>query len=226
MSEENKKAIELVASDGTSSERSLLKPEEEELVGFLSPSELMVLKEYRSAGHPPLAPKTASAFFNLFCQEKSTREIYELNKSFPYGAIVDARIRYKWDLLKNEYISSLHENVKNRLIKAQMESVSFLADVMSATHKKYGSRIAKYLQSGDENDLGGFEISTVAQYNKAIEGLLKISGQDQKKIKLEASGPSSSQNSNGEQETTNKTKLISPSKAAQILKILTSEEET
>jgi hypothetical protein len=129
-------------------------------------------------------------------------------------------------LLKNEYISSLHENVKNRLIKAQMESVSFLADVMSATHKKYGSRIAKYLQSGDENDLGGFEISTVAQYNKAIEGLLKISGQDQKKIKLEASGPSSSQNSNGEQETTNRTKLISPSKAAQILKILTSEEET
>jgi hypothetical protein len=209
-----------------------LKEQEAQAFLQLTAKEQKALCEYREQGLPPLAPKTALGFYSLFLSGRSTEQIHELNRAFAYGAIVDARLRYGWDSTKTEYLSSLQSEVHTRMIQTQMESVGFIADVVSATHKKYGGKIAKYLQTGDESELDGFDLTSLAQYGKAIENLLKVTGQDQtKKVKLisdlpSGTGPTGTPKTvSGTTESLTGKSRLSDTQAAKILAVLAGDDD-
>jgi hypothetical protein len=192
--------------------------EKNEIV-LLNQEDQRILDEFRESGFPKLAPQAAASFFELYLNGTSPREIQKLNPAFKLGAILDAQIRYNWDANKDRYVQELQENTVKRLAQVQMEATAFLADSLAAAHKKHGTALRKYLQTSDESELNGFDIGSITSYSRSIDALLKITGQDQKKIKLE---------SKIEQNVNLKNmgnKPLTPEQAAALLEILEDKSE-
>jgi hypothetical protein len=205
------KKDEIIVVETTVKERALkLLPEEEK----------QVLEDFRKSGKPGLAPTTSSAFFELYLNGNSVYEIQKMNKVFDLGAIIDAKVKYGWDEMKDRYVGELQAKAMARLVQVQSESVGFLADVLAAAHKKHGTALKRYLQTGDTRDLEGFDINNITSYSKSIEALLKITGQDNKK-KVQVEGNlTSTVNVNNLTE-----KALSPDQAASLLEILAAANE-
>ncbi|MHA1860983.1 MAG: hypothetical protein ACTSVM_01625 [Candidatus Ranarchaeia archaeon] len=125
-----------------------------------------------------LAGSTARTFFELFLNGHTTKEIYNQNKSFPWGMIIDARIRYDWDKERDVYTRELFTGVRQKLIKNQIESVHMLADLLAATHKNIGGRLKKYLQTGDETLIKDINLTSIHSYGKTVALLMKMTGQE------------------------------------------------
>lgn len=190
----------------------------EKAISLLPEDERKIYDSFKESGKPGLGPTVSSAFFELYLNGSSCREIHKLNKAFDLGAIIDAKVRYQWDEERDKYTQELQHNAMKRLLQVQSESVQFIADSMAATHKKYGEKLRKYIQTGDESVLDGFDLGSITTYSKAIEALLKVTGQDQKKkVQLEGT-----LNNNV---TVSPTKALSPKAAAAFLKIMEEMEE-
>lgn len=145
------------------------------------------LIQYIDKGGHEIALSTAQKFFELFLNGESIEEIHRLNPAFPIAAIHWLRIKYCWDKMKTDYIMALQKQTAEKAFKAQLEVTSLYSDILSAAVKKHGAKIKKYLQTGNEQDLGeALAVDSLHQLMKAAEALQKITGQDRNiKIKKE-----------------------------------------
>lgn len=145
---------------------------------YLTPDEQKALTEYQEARKPELAVETSMAFFQLFLNGYSVDEIHEMNKAFPVEAIHWARLKYGWDKRKDQYITEMHEKIVTKVTKAQLETTNLMTDLLTVTTKKYGDKLKRYLQTGNEKDLEGvMGVQSIAQLLKLMDGLQKITGQ-------------------------------------------------
>lgn len=149
-----------------------------EIAVKLDDREEYALQIWRGTEQPPIAPLTQARFFRLFLNGKSTHEIHRLNPQFSLGQVVHARIQGKWDLRAEQHLDELLNGVKARVQQVTLESIDFVADLISAANKLYGERIKRYLQTEDPNDLGDLQIKNLDGYRKAVELLQKLTGQD------------------------------------------------
>jgi hypothetical protein len=145
---------------------------------YLTDRERFHLELYEQKGGPRISPTTQAQFYALFIHGKSCDDIAELNKGFPLGAIIKARVEGEWDRRLNEYRDSLFADVHVKLAQVETESIHFLADMLSAVHKQQGQKIQKYIQTGDEGELGDMKITSIKNYKEVLELLIKATGQD------------------------------------------------
>lgn len=151
---------------------------------WLSDSERYALDYFRSNYQKggsktyPLAPSLQEQLFQLYLNGKSLSEIRALNPHVMLGQVVDAAVTGKWHQLRQEYLGALQQRAAERLRQIACEAVDHLADEMAATHKLRGEAIKRYLQTGDESDLGGVSLCGIKQYKDVAELLLKLTGQD------------------------------------------------
>jgi hypothetical protein len=137
-----------------------------------------MLVAYIEAGKHPLAPETASNFYGLFLTGNSVGEIHRLNKAFPYESILWAAIKYDWHQKRDEYALELQSQTAQKVMHAQLETAGLMSDLLIASTKKHGARIKKYLQSGNEADLGdGLSIDSLQNLMRIAESLQKVTGQ-------------------------------------------------
>jgi len=153
---------------------------------LLTDEERAELKKYETtvlAADPrrTLAAVTATKFYALYLQGYSTKEIQELNPSFPLGMIIHARIKYNWDDAQDKHVKDLMDRVRDKVLLTQLESAHYLTDVLTAIHKLNGTKIKKFIQTGDEAELKGLHISTLMNYAKTFELIVKLTGQDRDK---------------------------------------------
>ena len=195
--------------------------ERDKALSLLGDKELILLEEFKSSGKAGLAPSLSASFFELYLNGNDVFEIQKLNKAYDIGAIIDCKVRFSWDEKKDAYINNLHTNAMSRLMQVQMESANFLADVLSAAHKRHGIALRKYLQSGDPRDIEGFDIGNISSYSKSIEALMKITGQDQKK-KVQLEGTLNSNIAVSEAME----RPMTQNQAANILEILADDEDS
>lgn len=201
-------------------EKSLQLYKPEEYVTYatvdLPKEDLDKLTEYLAAGGHPLSPDAAARFFELFLNGSDAHEIHRLNKAFPIGSILDAQVRQKWTEKREAFYGELQDKVKNKVMKAQMETTELMTDILSAARRKYSDKLKKFIQSGDERDLDGvLGVDTIQGLLKVTEGLLKITGQDRvSKVKTE-----NTQNLNVNINT-NPGNELEPADAAAILSIM------
>lgn len=134
-------------------------------------------------------------FYELFLNGYSCEEIAKLNEGkFDPGMIIDARVRHEWDARKSAHLESLYGGLLEKVKATQAEGAVFLTDMLSAAHKMYGSKIKKYLQTGDPKDLGGLQIESLDSYRKILETLMTLTGQhsgktgQQPKVQIVAQG--------------------------------------
>lgn len=188
---------------------------EEKCLRVLSEDENSLVTKYLSSGGKKLSSETITSFFSMYLNGYDTKEIHRLNKAFPIEAILIAKVTGGWDKQKEDYLGKLQDNIKEKLIKSQLESINFLADLVSATHKKHGDKIKKYLVSGNEKDLeGAMTVESIGQLLKVIEGICKITGQDKNKTN------DTTVNVNIDQRAINNISSLSPEDSAKILNIM------
>lgn len=176
-----------------------------------------MLIQYIESGKHPLSPETAANFFGLFLSGNSIGEIHRLNKAFPYEAILWASVKYDWHEKRDEYALNLQAQTAQKVMVAQMETAGLMADLLSAANRKHGDKIKKYIQSGNENDLGeGLSIESLHNLMKIAESLQKITGQaNTVKVKTE-----NTQNVNVNVTANTNGQNMDPTTAAAILKVI------
>jgi hypothetical protein len=150
---------------------------------LLDKDEYLMLKKYIDSGGKQLASDTIASFFNLYLNGSDIKEIHRLNKAFPIESIYWAFVKFDWPKQKDAYIAEMQNTVKDRLVKANLETVGFLTDLLAAANRRHGDKIKKYLQTGNEKDLGdSLGIESIHGLLKVVEGLQKITGQDRTQI--------------------------------------------
>lgn len=143
----------------------------------LSPREKAAYDEYLQRSPHPISPLTQAQFLALFLRGKSCEEIQSLNPGFPLGAIVKCRMEGDWDRRLDEYREQLFIGIKERLTQVELESINFLTDLISVAHKQQGNKLKKFLQNGDEKELGDMTITSIKSYSQVMDLLVKVTGQ-------------------------------------------------
>lgn len=131
---------------------------------------------------PSISPVLAAQMFELFLSGATCDEIAKVNSGmFVAGQILEARVAHGWDDKRDKYLADLYGGVLEKVKKTQVEAVGFTSDLLAAAHKQYGTKLRKYIQSGNEKDLeGSIQLGSLQTYVKAVETLMKLTGQDKK----------------------------------------------
>lgn len=117
--------------------------------------------------------------YELFLNGYSCEEIAKLNDDrFDVGMILDARVRHGWDERKLLHLDTLYAGLMEKVKKTQAEGAVFLTDMLAAAHKLHGNKIKKFLQTGNQADLGDLQIESLDAYRKILETLLTLTGQN------------------------------------------------
>jgi len=135
----------------------------------------------------PISPGLQEGLFALFINGKTLAEIRKLNPNLSMGQLVHAAIENDWYQAKELYLATMVERAKVRAIQATAEGLEFAADLVAALRKQHGEHIARFLQTGQIEDLGAATSTTVIRQLKELTELLsKLTGQDQtKRVKFE-----------------------------------------
>lgn len=136
-----------------------------------------------------MAPSLSAKCFGMFLEGYSASDIQKTNPQFPLGMILHAQVKYQWDKQRDEYTMQLYQRIRDKVLNTQLSSVEFISDLLSATNKRNGKKLKRYFQTGDEADLPDIEIKSLLTYNKAVEVLARLTGQDNKKTLPDLGGP-------------------------------------
>lgn len=134
---------------------------------------------------PPLAPALCAELFELYLNGLSLADIVKANKGLKMGAVVRASLEGDWYDKRLAYQENLLQSVVPRVQQVQAEAILFTSSLMAVAHKLHGAKINRFLQTGDETELGDFAPRTFEAYRKAAELALKLTGQDGKGGKQE-----------------------------------------
>jgi hypothetical protein len=145
----------------------------------LSVDDSQKLEAYIATGGAPLATSTALSFFQLFLNGSDLKEVHRLNKAFPYESVLWAYVKYDWETQKTKYMQDQMEQIRTKVVKATLDTTSLVTDLLAAAQKKHGDKLKKYLQTGNEADLGdALNVRSINELLKTAEALQKITGQD------------------------------------------------
>jgi hypothetical protein len=94
---------------------------------------------------------------------------------FPLGAILDAKQRLSWDSKREAQLANIHLQVERKVYKVKHDAMSTLSDLLGVAHKVWAEKIAKYLETGDSEALGGFDPSNLKNYKEIVTMLSALS---------------------------------------------------
>jgi hypothetical protein len=129
-----------------------------------------------------VSPIDAAQMFEIFLHGGSCTQIEKQWRKYKLGAIVKAAIEYQWHEKRQEYLEHLHRDAVERGRQAVAESVGFTADLLAVAHKRWGQKLRRYLATGDESELDGFEIRSIDQYRKVVQTFLELTGHDPSEV--------------------------------------------
>ncbi len=180
-------------------------------LAFLNEREAHAYRVWQGISKPALAPSLNAQLFNLFLQGKTCEEIRRLNQALQLGEIVAARIQGKWDERREEHLDRLLKAATERAQQTTLETADFVCDILAAANREHGDRLRRYLQNGDEAELGDLRITSLHSLKQTVEILQKLTGQD-KQTKVTVAGEILHSASEKKQTT--------PEQASKILKLL------
>lgn len=124
----------------------------------------------------------AEALYELYRQGRSLHDVWRLNQKWSFGQVVHAAVDGRWALRRSAEAATALPRAKERALLAVAEGVELTADMMAALSKLHRDNIARFLQTGNIEDLGpALSSTTLAQLGKLTEMLMKLTGQDQTK---------------------------------------------
>jgi len=160
-------------------------PEKSAAVERLSGEELEAYSQHVRSGKPELASQAAARLYGLYLQGVKCEDMVKLNPALTLGCIVQAKVRYNWDQRKDAYVADLMTTTGDIVRQTAAETVQLMGLMLAVASKRHGEKLKKYLASGNEAELGEFDIKTIKQLKDVVEMLVKITGADRKQeVKL------------------------------------------
>lgn len=150
----------------------------DEAFNLLTPEEHIEYDRYCRSGKPDLSLSTSLKLYELWVQGLDCAAIAKLNAALTIGAILKARIDHRWDERRDAYLAEIYGNANDRLKQIGAESLNFLGLTLAVAHKQYGEKMARYLQTGNPEDLGTFQVQSLHQYKSVLEALKVLTGGD------------------------------------------------
>lgn len=153
-------------------------------ISRLDARELASYKYFIGAKYPDLSQELSQKFYALFENGAACEEIRKANPGISLGAIVHARVRDGWDIMKAQHLEDLKRDIPDRVAKTQLDSADFLQKLLTATHMIHSEALDKFLATGDKIHLKGTPLESLKMrdYQQIIELLLKVTGQENRKI--------------------------------------------
>jgi hypothetical protein len=136
--------------------------------------EIRALERHRKKNGAPIATSTAIDFFSLYLEGYTIKQIHERHSAWPLGALVDARVRYKWDDKKKAYLEELETQVMDRMSKIKLESLNFLADMAAVAHNEFREEMIKYLQNPDNTEPPRNRIKSIREYKELMNIIVAL----------------------------------------------------
>lgn len=166
---------------------SIVATESNPALDRLSPDERSVYERFSRSGRPELAAVAAARLYGLYLQGVSCEDISKLNPAIDLATVLAARVRYRWDERKDQHVADLMATTQDVVRQAAGEIVQLLALSISVANKRHGEKFKRYLATGDETELGDFDIKTLKGMKDVVEMLMKVTGAD-RKSELKLSG--------------------------------------
>ncbi|HUM42289.1 MAG TPA: hypothetical protein PKI14_05005 [Fervidobacterium sp.] len=191
---------------------------------LFSDKEQEILIDIKEKGAKAIAPTLAAQMFSLFLEGYSCAEIAKQNKMFSEGDILYACEKFQWHEQRDIYAANLQRQISEKLAKSKLESVEFLTNMLSVTHKQYRDQTLKYLQTGKEEDMPESWAKGPKSYMDLISTIAKVTGEDKvSKVNIDQK-TETNLNINGNSDILQK--ILEPDNAAKILSHLVKESES
>jgi hypothetical protein len=151
----------------------------------LDKRELDAYRYFLQKKQAQIAPDTSETFYQLFIHGQSCDDIRRGHGGFSYGQIIDARIRGEWDARREQHRTRLVTEIPARAQQVHLETVDFLADMLTATQEKIRIAIQKFQVSKNLDDLKDIPLpKNMRDFQALTELLMKMTGQDKKRIEF------------------------------------------
>jgi hypothetical protein len=132
-----------------------------------------------------IAEETAERMYQVFLQGKTCEDIRKINPGYGLGQIVACRIKYGWDARAAQYRTTLTTAVPDRAIQTSLETVDFVANLLTVNRMRMEEAMARYMISRNEDDLKGvIQAKNAKELKELVELLMKMTGQDKKRIEF------------------------------------------
>jgi hypothetical protein len=118
----------------------------------LTEEEAKLLSNWIEDGKPGLAKYKAERLGEIYCLGYSCEDIKRWFPEYPIEVLLWAKISYNWDDTRAQYRKVVQQETLNAALSARMESIRFLADVITATHVKYRKEILNFIADPDKNE--------------------------------------------------------------------------
>ena len=141
----------------------------------LSERDEKALRYFQRTRSPALSEDKASELFQLYLRGFDCEDLRRANPGIGLGAIVHARVVWRWDLGIEEYRQKVRSGIVDRVATTSLESVDVITLLLSANNRNMREKLIKYMQSGNPADLP-IEISSVREYKGLVETLQLLTG--------------------------------------------------
>ncbi len=111
----------------------------------LNKKEIQLLNKWIEEGKPGLTKYKAERLGEIYCLGYTCEDIRRWFPEYPIEVLLWARVNYAWDDIRTQYRKIVQQETLNAAIAARMESIRFLADVVTATHVKYRKDLLQYI---------------------------------------------------------------------------------
>lgn len=141
--------------------------------------DLEVIKAYEEGGLQGVGivdEKAMANMLDLYLSGKTYRQIstiMEIKKEI----VLYMSYKFNWFDLRQDYLTDLESSMRGRVIEAKLVSQDFILQLQTMWHKKIGSKVTKYLATGNEEFIKELDLKEIDKYLKTAELLQKLAGE-------------------------------------------------
>lgn len=163
-----------------------------------------------------------NSLFSLYMSGKSYEEISKITR-VKKDIVLYLAAKMQWYEKRMTYLEDIQKQISKKLTNTRVESLNFIADLISCHHKYYGDEINRFLETNDRTIIENLDMKALGQYFKSIEILEKILNPTNVTPRGSGTGTTININAAGSKiETTDNTVDITPNNTGDILKALAS----
>jgi len=162
-----------------------------EALSKLSDKELAQWKFFRKSNQNEISPDICDQMFRLFQRGSSCDEIRRIFGSYSISQIVAARVMHDWDVRKDIEVENIKVEVPAKTEVTQLEMQEFLANILTASHRKFNDALKLYIATGDATHLDKAGVpmpKNTRELKEIVEMYMKVAGIDSKKVEVKHSG--------------------------------------
>ena len=158
----------------------------------ITPKELQKVAEFKEAGMPGLASVAQNEValtksLELYMSGKTYGEISKI-VGIKKDIVLYLAHKFDWYSTKMNQLAILDANIKDRILQANLVNKDFVLQIQQFFLKKIGSKITRYLATGDEEIANKIDGKDLDRYQKYVELLDKLTTEKPSTLRQPAVG--------------------------------------